>query len=73
LNITHNYLSDILKNLTGKNTQEHIHAKVIDQAKELLATFTFSVGEIAYSLGFEYPQSLNKLFKNKTGVPRKYF
>lgn len=68
LNISSNYLSDLLKTLTGRTTQHFIHDKIIAIAKTQLATTTFSVSEIAYELGFEYPQSFNKLFKNKSGI-----
>ena len=66
--VSPNYLNDMLKNLTGQTTQQHIHNTVIEKAKELLSTTNLSVSEIAYQLGFEYPQSFNKLFKNKTNV-----
>jgi AraC family transcriptional activator of pobA len=66
LHVSPNYLSGLLKTLTGKSTQEHIHAKLIMQAKELLSTTTLSVSQVAYSLGFNYPQSFSKLFKSKT-------
>jgi AraC family transcriptional activator of pobA len=66
LNISPNYLSDMLRSLTGQNTQQHIHNKLIEKAKEVLSTTTLSVSEIAYQLGFEYPQSFSKLFKSKT-------
>ncbi len=66
LNLSPNYLSDMLRSLTGQNTQQHIHNKLIAQAKEILTTTSLSVSEIAYQLGFEYPQSFSKLFKNKT-------
>ncbi|MDQ3712904.1 MAG: AraC family transcriptional regulator [Acidobacteriota bacterium] len=68
LNVSPNYLSDMLRTLTGQNTQQHIHNKLIEKAKEALTTTSLSVGEIAYRLGFENPQSFNKLFKNKTNV-----
>jgi AraC-like DNA-binding protein len=61
------YLSDLLKKETGKNTQDHIHYYLIEEVKNRLLSTNKSVGEIAYSLGFEYPQYLNKLFKQKTG------
>jgi AraC family transcriptional activator of pobA len=66
LNISAHYLSDMLRTLTGQNTQQHIHAKLIDKAKELLSSGNLSVSEIAYQLGFEHPQSFNRLFKTKT-------
>lgn len=73
LNLSPNYLSDLLRKETGKSTQEHIHLKLIDHAKNLLLSTTKSVSEIAYSLGCGSPQYFSKLFKNKTGVsPLKY-
>ncbi len=68
LNVSPNYLSDVLRNLTGQNTQQHIHEKLIEKAKEQLTTTSLSVGEIAYRLGFEHSQSFIKLFKSKTKV-----
>ena len=68
LNLTPTYLSDLLKNLTGLTAQQHIHEKMIAKAKELLSTTNLSVSEIAFQLGFEYPQSFNKLFKKKTDL-----
>lgn len=67
LNISSKYLSSLLKQLTGQTTQQIIHEKLIDKAKEKLSTTELSVSEIAYELGFEHPQSFNKLFKSKTG------
>ncbi|RXG28633.1 transcriptional regulator, AraC family [Leeuwenhoekiella palythoae] len=73
LNISANYLSDMLRSLTGQNAQQHIHNKIIEVAKEKLLSTNLSVSEIAYELGFEQPQSLNRLFKNKTKIsPLKY-
>lgn len=66
LNVSPNYLSDMLRSLTGQSTQQHIHNKLIEKAKDRLTTTSLSVSEIAYQLGFEYPQSFNKLFKSKT-------
>ncbi|MBL3657401.1 helix-turn-helix domain-containing protein [Fulvivirga sediminis] len=66
LNISPNYLSGILKTLTGQNTQQHIHNKLILIAKEKLSTTELTVSEIAFELGFEYSQSFSKLFKSKT-------
>lgn len=67
LSMSTHYLSDLLRNLTGMNTQQHIHAYLIEKAKTLLQTTALSVNEIAYKLGFEYPQYFNRLFKSKTG------
>jgi AraC-like DNA-binding protein len=66
LNISPNYLSGLLKVQTGQSTQQHIHDKLIEKAKEKLSTTDLSVSEIAYELGFEHPQSFSKLFKAKT-------
>jgi AraC family transcriptional regulator, transcriptional activator of pobA len=66
LNISSKYLSSLLKQLTGQTTQQMIHQKLIEKAKEKLSTTDLSVSEIAYQLGFEHPQSFNKLFKSKT-------
>lgn len=66
LNITSNYLGSLLKSLTGQTTQQHIHEKLIEKAKEKLSTSTLTVSEIAHELGFEHSQSLSKLFKKKT-------
>jgi AraC family transcriptional regulator, transcriptional activator of pobA len=73
LHVSSSYLSDMLRSLTGQNTQQHIHNKLIDKAKEILTTTNFTVSEIAYQLGFEYPQSFSKLFKSKTNLtPMEY-
>jgi AraC-like DNA-binding protein len=66
LNVSPGYLTGVLKSLTGQNTQQHIHDKLIEKAKERLSTTHLSVSEIAYGLGFEHPQSFSKLFKTKT-------
>lgn len=66
LNLTPDYLSSMLKSLTGQTTQQHIHNKLIEKAKVKLSTTKLSVSEIAYDLGFEHPQSFSKLFKSKT-------
>ncbi|HWY97950.1 MAG TPA: helix-turn-helix domain-containing protein [Bacteroidia bacterium] len=68
LNVSPSYLSSMLKLLTGQSTQQHIHDKIIEKAKEKLSTTSLSVSEIAYELGFEYPQSFSKLFKTKTNL-----
>ncbi len=66
LNYTPNYLSDMLRSLTGLNAQQHIHEKLIERSKQLLSTTTFTISEIAYQLGFEHSQSFSRLFKTKT-------
>jgi len=66
--VSPNYLSGLLKVLTGQSTQQHIHDKLIEKAKEKLSATSLSVSEIAYELGFEHPQSFSKLFKTKTNL-----
>ena len=68
LNVSPNYLSGLLKVLTGLSTQQHIHDKLIEKAKEKLSVTNLSVSEIAYELGFEHSQSFSKLFKAKTNL-----
>jgi AraC-like DNA-binding protein len=68
LHVSPNYLSGLLKNLTGQSTQQHLHDKLIELAKEKLSTTTLSVSEIAYELGFEHLASFSKLFKTKTNL-----
>lgn len=73
LNLSANYLSDLLKKETGKSAQEHIHLFILDKAKRKLRNSGDSISEIAYALGFEYPQHFSNLFKAKTGYsPRAY-
>ena len=66
LNMSVSYLSRLLKTLTGQTTQQHIHNKLIEKAKEKLSTTALTISEIAYELGFEHSQSFSKLFKIKT-------
>ena len=68
LNVSPNYLSGLLKVLTGQSTQQHIHDKLIEKAKEKLTTTNLSVSEIAFALGFEHSQSFSKLFKSKISL-----
>lgn len=68
LRVSADYLSDMLRAHTGQNTQQHIHNKLIEKAKEMLSASTLTVAEIAYQLGFEHPQSFNKMFKKKMNV-----
>ena len=68
LHLSPQYLSDLLKKETGKNAQEHIHFHLIEQAKNYLLGTEEPVSQIAYQLGFAYPQHFTKLFKNKTGL-----
>jgi AraC-like DNA-binding protein len=68
MNLSPGYLTDLLKNETGKGAQEHIHYHLLEKAKTLLLSTDHTVNEIAFELGFEHPQNLTKLFKNKTGT-----
>lgn len=68
LKVSPRYLSDMLGMHTGQSTQQHIQNKLIEKAKEILSTSDFSIAEIAYQLGFEHPQSFNKIFKRKTNI-----
>ena len=73
LNLSRNYLSDMLRSITGQGAQQHIQEKLIEEARELLTSSELNVSEIAYQLGFEYPQSFHKLFKSKTNLsPLEY-
>ncbi|GAB2786957.1 AraC-like DNA-binding protein [Hymenobacter luteus] len=67
LHVSPAYLSDMLRSLTGQNTQQHIHHHLIEKAKRLLLTTSLSINETAFQLGFEYPQYFTRLFKSKTG------
>lgn len=73
LNVSASYLGSLLRVLTGQNTQQHIHEKLIEKAKEKLSTSDLSVSEIAYALGFEHSQSFSKLFKTKTSLSPSQF
>jgi AraC-like DNA-binding protein len=67
LNLSPNYLSDLLQKSTGKSTVEHIHLELVEKAKSLLWGTPGSISEIAYELGFEHPSHFTKIFKAKTG------
>ncbi len=66
LNVSPKYLSNLLRVLTGQSAQQHIHDKLLEQAKEKLSATDLTVSEIAYGLGFEHLQSFSKFFKAKT-------
>ena len=68
LHVSPSYLSDLLRTLTGQSAQQHIHDKLIEQAKAHLSTTTLTVSEVAYALGFEHPQSFSRFFKTKTAL-----
>lgn len=68
-----NYLGDLLKKETGKSALEHIQLKLIDVAKEKIFDTTKSISDIAYELGFKYPQHFTRMFKKNTGYsPNEY-
>lgn len=73
VHLSPNYLSDLLKKETGLSTQDHIHYFLIEEAKNILLASNGTVSEIAYMLGFEYPQYFSKLFKQKTGITPQEF
>ncbi len=73
LNLSVNYFGDLIKSETGRSAKDHIQDYVIEKAKTRLLGSNESISQIAYSLGFEFPQGLNKLFKAKVGVsPSEY-
>jgi AraC-like DNA-binding protein len=73
LHLSANYFGDLIKKETGKSAQEYIQSKVIEVAKDKIWNIDKSIGEIAYELGFKYPQHFTRLFKQKTGVtPNEY-
>ena len=73
MNLSSNYFGDLIKKETGKTAQEHIQAKVIDLAKERIFDQSKSLSQIAYDLGFKYPQHFTRLFKQHVGFsPNDY-
>ena len=73
LHLSPNYFGDLIKKETGSSAQEYIQSKLIDVAKERIFDTSLSVSEIAYGLGFKYPQHFSRLFKQKVGVsPNEY-
>jgi AraC-like DNA-binding protein len=68
LNVSPKYLSSLLNVLIGQSTQQYIHDKLIEKAKETLSTTNLSVSEVSYTLGFEHSQSFSKFFKTKTNL-----
>lgn len=73
LSVSQRYLSDTLKKETGKTTTEHLHLRLIDEAKNILLKPNKSISEVAYELGFEYPQYFSRLFKKKEGISPSRF
>jgi AraC-like DNA-binding protein len=73
LNLSSGYFGDLIKKETGKTAQEYIQSKVIDVAKEQIFDHSKSINQIAYDLGFKYPQHFTRLFKQRVGVsPNEY-
>lgn len=73
LHLSANYFGDLVKKETGKSPQEYIQSKVIDVAKEKIFDIDKSISEVAYELGFRYPQHFTRLFRQKTGMsPQAY-
>ncbi|KAA2222879.1 helix-turn-helix domain-containing protein [Chryseobacterium sediminis] len=73
LHFSPNYFGDLIKKETGKTAQEYIQNKIIDVAKERVFNIDQSIAQIAYELGFKYPQHFIRLFKQRTGVtPNEY-
>ncbi|WP_299361956.1 AraC family transcriptional regulator [Winogradskyella sp.] len=73
LNVTPNYLSDLIKFHTGKPVLEHIHLQIIETAKKQLKDNNSTISEIAYGLGFEYPNYFSRLFRKTTGISPSNF
>lgn len=73
MNLSANYFGDLIKKETGKSAQEYIQAKLIDVAKEKIFDQSKSVSQVAYELGFKYPQHFTRLFKQRVGqTPNDY-
>ena len=73
LNLSPNYFGDLIKKETGKTAHEYIQSKVVEVAKERIHDHSKSVSEIAYDLGFKYPQHFTRLFKQRVGyTPKEY-
>jgi AraC family transcriptional activator of pobA len=73
LNLSPRYMSDLLKQETGKTAMDLIHVYLISEAKNLLTVADQSVSEIAYGLGFENPPYFSRLFKKETGMSPNEF
>ncbi len=73
LHLSPNYFGDLIKRETGRTAQEQIRLKLIDAAKELIFDGSRSISEVAYQLGFKYPQHFTRLFKSVVGCsPNEY-
>ncbi|QIE58755.1 helix-turn-helix transcriptional regulator [Rasiella rasia] len=73
MSVSQRYLSDTLKKETGKSTTEHLQLYLINEAKNILLKPNKSISEVAYELGFEYPQYFSRLFKKKEGISPSAF
>ncbi|MNY59033.1 HTH-type transcriptional regulator ChbR [compost metagenome] len=73
LNVHVNYLNRAVKEVTGKSTTMHVSDRIVAEAKALLQHTDWSISEIAYALGFEYPTYFNNFFKKQTGTNPKSF
>ncbi len=73
MNVSPNYLSDLLRTITGSSTLNHIHLELLRRSKNLIMNSQKRISQIAYELGFEYPQHFSSFFKDKTGIsPTQY-
>ncbi|GAA5032045.1 AraC family transcriptional regulator [Marivirga lumbricoides] len=73
VNLSPNYLSDLLRKETGRSAKDHVNDFLVNKAKSILLSTNNSVSEVAYTLGFNYPHYFSRLFKTKTGLtPQEY-
>lgn len=73
IHLSPNYFGDLIKKETGKSAQEYIHFKLIEHSKDIIAHTNLTMSQIAYQLGFSYPQHFGRLFKKQTGMtPNEY-
>ena len=73
MHLSANYFGDLVKKETGRTAQEYIQSKLMDVAKEKIFDRDKSVSEVAYELGFKYPQHFTRLFKQRVGqTPQEY-
>jgi len=73
LHLSANYFGDLIKKETGKSAKEYIQDKIIDVAKNRIFDAGKTINEIAFELGFKYPQHFSRLFKNETGYTPNEF
>jgi len=73
LHLSPNYFGDMIRKETGRSAQEHLQQKMLDTAKHLLTASSMNITEIAYALGYQYPQYFTRAFKNLEGcTPREF-